>query len=273
MSSLGDLAYGAVRGGDGRRRACARLTVAEGVRYLDLATLDAELFATGTLDGLLAAGRETWDQVHAAAASALRSSGEVDVPGAAVLPFGVADYVDFYASEHHATTVGRIFRPDGEPLPAAWKHLPIGYHGRAGTVVVSGTDVRRPVGQFRDGHVVRVAPSRRLDFEAEVAFVVGTPSTPGEPVRPDAFAEHVFGLALLNDWSARDCRPSRPSRSGRSSASRSRRRWRRGSRRSPRSTRHGPAAARRTRCPPPYLSDPPTSGLELNLTVSIAGTW
>jgi len=117
----------------------------------------------------------------------------------------VADYVDFYASEHHAGNVGRMFRPDGAALPANWKHLPIGYHGRAGTVVVSGTDVARPCGQRReaDNRVV-FGPSTRLDFEAEVAFVVGRPSTPGVPVRLAEFREHIFGLCLLNDWSARD---------------------------------------------------------------------
>ena len=124
---------------------------------------------------------------------------------ALVLPFTVADYVDFYASEAHATNVGRIFRPDGPPLTPNWKHLPIGYHGRAGTVVVSGTEVRRPSGQFRtaDG-TIGFGPSERLDIEAEVAVVVGVGSTPGSRVATGAFAEHAFGVCLLNDWSARD---------------------------------------------------------------------
>lgn len=120
------------------------------------------------------------------------------------LPFAVADYVDFYASLHHATNVGRLFRPDGDPLPAAWRHLPIGYHGRAGTVVVSGTAVRRPSGHRLVDGVVRVGPSLRLDIECEVGAVVGAPSRPGEPVPVDDAAEHLFGLVLLNDWSARD---------------------------------------------------------------------
>ncbi|MGL5857992.1 MAG: fumarylacetoacetate hydrolase family protein, partial [Angustibacter sp.] len=122
------------------------------------------------------------------------------------LPIEVADYVDFYASEHHATNVGRIFRPDGEPLTPNWKHLPIGYHGRAGTVVVSGTDVVRPQGQCKAATDAApgFGPSRRLDIEAEVGFVVGVPSRLGVPVPVDAFADHVFGVVLLNDWSARD---------------------------------------------------------------------
>ncbi|WP_309058220.1 fumarylacetoacetase, partial [Streptomyces sp.] len=122
------------------------------------------------------------------------------------LPYEVADYVDFYASEHHATNVGRIFRPDGEPLTPNWKHLPIGYHGRAGTVVVSGTDVVRPSGQRKapsDAAPV-FGPSVKLDIEAEVGFLVGTPSELGRPVPLSDFREHVFGLTLLNDWSARD---------------------------------------------------------------------
>ncbi len=122
-----------------------------------------------------------------------------------VLAYTVADYVDFYASEQHATNAGRIFRPGAEPLTPNWKHLPVGYHGRAGTVVVSGTAVRRPWGQFPSAAgPLEYAPSRRLDFEAEVGFVVGAPSEPGVPIAVDAFAEHVLGLSLLNDWSARD---------------------------------------------------------------------
>jgi fumarylacetoacetase len=122
------------------------------------------------------------------------------------LPFEVADYVDFYASQHHAENVGRIFRPDGEPLTPNWKHLPIGYHGRAGTVVVSGTPVIRPCGQTKapSDPAPAFGPSARLDIEAEVGFVVGTPTALGERVTVDQFADHVFGVTLLNDWSARD---------------------------------------------------------------------
>src|SRR5262249_21058249 len=121
------------------------------------------------------------------------------------LPFTVADYVDFYSCEQHAANIGRILRPGQPALPANWRHLPVGYHGRAGTVVVSGTPVTRPDGQRRlpDG-TVTFGPSTALDFEAEVGFVVGAPSAPGQPVPLTAFAEHVFGVCLVNDWSARD---------------------------------------------------------------------
>jgi fumarylacetoacetase len=127
-----------------------------------------------------------------------------DVPLADVelrMPFDVPDYVDFYSSEHHAENVGRIFRPGQPPVLPNWRHLPVGYHGRAGTVVVSGTPVVRPRGQRGAGDF---GPSRRLDIEAEVGFVVGAGSTPGRPVSTVDFEEHVFGVVLVNDWSARD---------------------------------------------------------------------
>jgi fumarylacetoacetase len=117
------------------------------------------------------------------------------------LPFAVADYVDFYSSLHHAANVGRMFRPDAEPLPPNWRHLPIGYHGRAGTVVPSGTPIRRPHGQRAEGDF---GPTRRLDVELELGFVIGTPSRLGEPVPIGEALDHVFGVVLLNDWSARD---------------------------------------------------------------------
>ena len=117
------------------------------------------------------------------------------------MPFEVADYVDFYSSLHHATNLGRMFRPDAEPLLPNWRHLPVGYHGRAGTVVPSGTPVRRPSGQ-RPGP--EFGPSRRLDIELEAGFVIGTPSTMGEPVPIERALDHVFGMVLVNDWSARD---------------------------------------------------------------------
>ncbi|HET7196074.1 MAG TPA: fumarylacetoacetase [Nocardioides sp.] len=122
------------------------------------------------------------------------------------LPVEVADYVDFYCSLEHATNVGRIFRPDAEALLPNWRHLPVGYHGRSGTVVASGTDVVRPSGQRKppDADAPTYGPSTRLDIEAELGFVVGAPSTLASRVGVDDFAQHVFGLVGLNDWSARD---------------------------------------------------------------------
>ncbi|MFF4713666.1 fumarylacetoacetase [Streptomyces eurythermus] len=174
------------------------------------------LLAAPTLNPLLAAGRATWSEIRRAVTSWVTDPAHRPTveplfhPLSEVtlhLPFDVADYVDFYASEHHARNVGRIFRPDAEDsLTPNWKHLPIGYHGRAGTVVVSGTDVVRPAGQ-RKGPADPApvfGPSIRLDIEAEVGFVVGVPSRQGRPVALGDFREHVFGLCLLNDWSARD---------------------------------------------------------------------
>ncbi|WP_093780920.1 fumarylacetoacetase [Streptomyces sp. yr375] len=176
----------------------------------------AELLAAPTLGPLLAAGRTTWSQVRRALTEWVTDPAHRPTveplfhPLSAVtlhLPFEVADYVDFYSSEHHARNAGAIFRPDaGDVLLPNWKHLPIGYHGRAGTVVVSGTDVVRPSGQRKapaDPAPV-FGPSVRLDIEAEVGFVVGVPSQQGNPVALADFREHVFGLCLLNDWSARD---------------------------------------------------------------------
>ncbi|MFH8795726.1 fumarylacetoacetase [Streptomyces sp. NPDC017941] len=174
------------------------------------------LLAQPTLGPLLAAGRRTWSDVRRALTAWVTVPAHRDVvrpllhPLSDVtlhLPFEVADYVDFYASEHHASNLGRMFRPDAPtPLTPNWKHLPIGYHGRSGTVVVSGTDVVRPAGQRKaptDTEPV-FGPSVKLDIEAEVGFVVGAPSTLGTPVPLADFREHVFGLCLLNDWSARD---------------------------------------------------------------------
>ncbi|MCY7365980.1 MAG: fumarylacetoacetase [Frankiaceae bacterium] len=215
---LHNLPYGSFRtGGESR----FRVGVAVGDHVLDVGTVAADLlparaalFDDGDLDRLLAAGPAAWHHVRAAVTGWLADDGVRDVVERALhplalvelrMPFSVADFVDFYASEHHATNIGRMFRPDSEPLTPNWKHLPIGYHGRAGTVVVSGTSVIRPCGQRRtpEGEVV-FGPSTRLDLEAEVGFVVGAGSTIGSPVPRAAFADHVFGVCLVNDWSARD---------------------------------------------------------------------
>ncbi|WP_159771514.1 fumarylacetoacetase [Streptomyces sp. HM190] len=176
----------------------------------------AALLAHTTLNPLLAAGRTAWSDVRRALTAwvTVPSHRETISPFfhpldsvTLHLPFEVADYVDFYASENHARNVGQIFRPDSpDPLTPNWKHLPIGYHGRSGTVVVSGTDVVRPSGQRKapaDPAPV-YGPSVRLDIEAEVGFVVGTPTRMGHPVPLSGFRDHVFGVTLLNDWSARD---------------------------------------------------------------------
>jgi fumarylacetoacetase len=124
----------------------------------------------------------------------------------AVLPVAVGDYVDFYASIEHASNVGRMFRPDSDPLMPNWRHLPVGYHGRAGTVVASGSAIRRPQGQRppqEAGGSPTFGPEPRLDIELELGFVTGDGPPLGEPIGVDRARDHIFGLVLLNDWSAR----------------------------------------------------------------------
>ena len=158
---------------------------------VDLVDAGGAFFAS-TLNAFMALGPTAWDRVRGQLVGLLTDPAArpavepLLVPLAECtlqLPFEVADYVDFYSSEQHASNVGQIFRPGQPPLQPNWKHLPIGYHGRAGTVVVSGTDVVRPCGQRREpGEDLRYGPSVRLDIEAEVGFVVGVPSALGEPV-------------------------------------------------------------------------------------------
>jgi fumarylacetoacetase len=169
-------------------------------------TTNENLLRAPNLNLLMSAGPAVWREVQDEIA--VWVTGELDlIPLDAVslqLPFEVADYVDFYASEHHATNLGRILRPGQEPLQPNWRHQPVGYHGRAGTVVVSGTPVARPCGHVDVGGEVALSATSRLDIEAEIGFVVGVPSERGEPVPIGSFADHVFGVVIVNDWSARD---------------------------------------------------------------------
>ena len=122
------------------------------------------------------------------------------------LPCLVGDYVDFYSSLEHATNMGRILRPDGEALLPNWRHIPIGYHGRAGTVVIDGTPIRRPHGQTKapNAQTPNFGPTRSLDIELEMGFLTGVPTKLGEALPVARAREHIFGLVLVNDWSARD---------------------------------------------------------------------
>ena len=199
-----------------------RVGVAIGDDVVDLATLAAEegvggahVFEEPSLNPFMALGPHAWRAVREWLTELLTHEGHRDsvephlIPRDTVtlhLPFEVGDYVDFYSSEHHATNVGQLFRPGQPPLTPNWKHLPIGYHGRSGTIVVTGTDVVRPSGQRRapTEETPTFGPSVRLDVEAEVGFVVGVPSSLGRAVPIEDFAEHVFGVVLVNDWSARD---------------------------------------------------------------------
>jgi fumarylacetoacetase len=200
---LDHLPYGVFSPVGGTPRVGVRL----GDAVLDLAAATGRPeFAAPSLNALMALGPAAWAATRVEARGLLED-GAATIPLRDVelhLPIEVADYVDFYASLDHATNVGRIFRPDGEPLLPNWRHLPVGYHGRAGTVVASGTPVVRPSGQRPGPDGPTYGASRRLDVEAELGFVVGVGSSLGTPVSYDAFADHVFGVLGLNDWSARD---------------------------------------------------------------------
>lgn len=211
--------------GDERRRAGIRI----GDRVLDLDALQAAgllgglpagIFATGTLDAFLGLGRAAWSAVRARVSEllrvdiatlrddpVLRTSALVPVEAAEMhLPVSVGGYTDFYSSREHATNVGRMFRPGGEPLLPNWLSIPIGYNGRASTVVVSGTPIRRPLGQTKppSAEAPVFGPCRRLDYELEMAGIVGVANPMGETLSVAEADRAIFGWALLDDWSARD---------------------------------------------------------------------
>ncbi|QKW33722.1 fumarylacetoacetase [Actinomadura sp. NAK00032] len=215
---IGNLPYGVFA----RPGELPRVGVAIGDRVLDLAAMsaaglveDRRYFASGSLNAFMVAGRRAWQANRERVTELLTDASYRDrvephlLPVADVellRPFEVADYVDFYSNEHHAVNAGRMMRPSGDPLPPNWKRLPVGYHGRAGTVYPSGTPIIRPCGQRRapGDDEPSYGPSLRLDFEAEVGFVAGVPSSAGRGVAAAAFRDHVFGYVLVNDWSARD---------------------------------------------------------------------
>ncbi len=218
---LNNLPCGAFLDEDGE----ARCGVAIGDMILDVTGLEEdglievdpgadEVFLFGDWSDFMVLGPRVWARFRAALTEMLaEGSGDADalaphlVPreGAEmILPFAVAEFTDFYAGRHHATNVGTMFRGAENALPANWLSIPIGYNGRASSVVVSGTDVVRPHGQVKapDEDLPRFAPSARFDFELELGAVVGQPSD--RPVSVAEADEMIFGYVLLNDWSARD---------------------------------------------------------------------
>jgi fumarylacetoacetase len=188
---------------------------------IDLAMLDHHgmfgkrygFFADASLNRFMAAGREVWREIRQ---RLMRLAGEEQaslirealIPVNEVqmhLPVEIGDYTDFYASREHATNVGIMFRGKENALMPNWLHLPIGYHGRASSVVLSGTDVIRPRGQVKPKDApLEFTASRQLDFELEMGFFVGKGNNLGEPISIASAQEHIFGMVLLNDWSARD---------------------------------------------------------------------
>ncbi|CAL9334617.1 fumarylacetoacetase [Streptomyces sp. enrichment culture] len=190
-----------------------RVATRYGDHVIDLAVLlDDEVFARPSLNAFMAQGHTRWVEIRNTITERLRGQ----VPEEAIhdldtvtlhLPIEVADYVDFYASEHHASNLGRLFRPDNpNPLMPNWKHLPVGYHGRAASIVVSGTDIIRPSGQRKGPQdpAPVFGPSTRLDIEAELGFILGTGNAMGESIGAEDAERHIFGVVLFNDWSARD---------------------------------------------------------------------
>ncbi len=198
---LENLPFGVARIGGGAPRVVVRI----GDHVVDLPVAGVTVSLTGqpTLNALMASGQG--GDVRAEVAELLVGRARDDVlhpieDCEMLLPFEVADYVDSYSSIHHATNLGKILRPDSEPLMPNWRHIPVAYHGRAGSVVVSGTPVQRPAGMLA-GDPPSSGPSRSLDIELEVGAVIGRG---GARIAPDEADDHVFGFVLLNDWSARD---------------------------------------------------------------------
>lgn len=209
-----------------------RVGVRIGDYVLDLAALESEgyfedaglpgysVFRRSNLNTFMAQGRDVWRRVRAILtdllsaqnpalrddtemlATALHPIEQVNVR----MPVEVGDYTDFYSSKEHATNVGAIIRGPDNALMPNWLHVPIAYHGRASSVIVSGVDIYRPWGQIKpdDAPAPIFSPSRRVDFELEMGFIVGRGNPLGEPISVDNAAEHIFGMVLLNDWSARD---------------------------------------------------------------------
>ncbi|MDW8289010.1 MAG: fumarylacetoacetase, partial [Flammeovirgaceae bacterium] len=179
--------------------------------------IDADIFRKDSLNDFISLGKPAWQRLRARLVEILAVGNEKAKKEAIsflvpmdrvefLLPVRIGDYTDFYASEEHATNVGTIFRGKENALMPNWKHLPIGYHGRASSIVVSGTNFHRPYGQIKlPTHEQPIfSPSRKMDFELEVAFVVGKNTELGEYIPVEKAEEYIFGMVLFNDWSARD---------------------------------------------------------------------
>jgi fumarylacetoacetase len=213
------------------KRISPRAGIAIGDKIVDLAVLHEEgffsdmtqmshgVFQKDTLNDFIALGKATTKRVrekvqellkeengalrdHQSRGKAIVSRSEAQM----LLPVKIGDYTDFYSSLEHATNVGKMFRDPENALLPNWKHLPVGYHGRASSIVPSGTPIIRPKGQFKDPDMEKpeFGPSKRLDFELEMAFVIGKPTKMGDSVSTEDAEDYIFGMVLFNDWSARD---------------------------------------------------------------------
>jgi len=178
----------------------------------ELARHAANLAAYSSLNGLMGAGRQAWSALRLALSRMLRADAEprsgmlvAQADAEYALPAAIGDYTDFYTSIHHATSVGKLFRADNPLLPN-YKWVPIGYHGRASTIAISGQVFRRPRGQVLPAgcDAPSLLPSKKLDYELEIGVFIGPGNVQGEPIHASDAEAHIFGLCLLNDWSARD---------------------------------------------------------------------
>ena len=221
--SIQNLPYGVFQRA-GHPSAC--VGVAIGDQVLDLSALEwakllpDEDFSRPTLNNFMAAGPEKWRATRAAITKLLTGEDprlrdesvlrkKAFVPQRDVrmlLPVQIGDYTDFYSSREHATNVGIMFRGKENALMPNWLHLPVGYHGRASSIVVSGTDLHRPHGQTKadDATMPSFGPSKVVDFELEMGFFIGPGNKLGESISMGRAKDHVFGMVLVNDWSARD---------------------------------------------------------------------
>jgi fumarylacetoacetase len=208
--SLQNLPYGVFSDKKGRR-----VGLRLGDFVLDLAEIEGKLpvpkgtFSQSTLNAFMALGRPVWQETRAALQNLIAKNSLDFLPIDAVqvhLPVQIGDYTDFYSSKEHASNVGIMFRGKDNALMPNWLHMPIAYHGRASSVVISGTDIRRPYGQTKanDAPAPSFAPSAEMDFELEMGFFVSQGNALGEPIPVEKAHEHIFGMVLVNDWSARD---------------------------------------------------------------------
>ncbi len=197
------------------------LAVLEQKGYFKQTVLGSEkIFSRGSLNAFMSKGREAWKQVRAVLQTALSDENPMfrddkDLQKIAVIPMEdvvmclpaeIGDYTDFYSSREHATNVGIMFRGKENALMPNWLHIPIGYHGRASSIVVSGTNVIRPKGQTKPANSENpvFGPSKLLDFELETGFFIGPGNQLGETISIEQTYDHIFGMVLVNDWSARD---------------------------------------------------------------------
>ncbi|MFT5056100.1 MAG: fumarylacetoacetase [Pseudoalteromonas distincta] len=177
---------------------------------------DTSVFEANVLNDFIECGKDAWSALRSYLTTQLTTEGQlyefrekVLVPRIGTqmsMPVKVGDYTDFYSSIEHATNLGKLFRPDSEPLLPNWRHIPVGYHGRASSIIISGTPLHRPSGQSKapTADTPSFGKSKRLDIELEMAFIIGKQTNLGEPITIENAEDHIFGKVIFNDWSARD---------------------------------------------------------------------